>query len=387
MTLPKPGHFDEQPPVPSPSARQGKASEISPAQRAEEAGQAERAEEAQQMRPERRPKPAYPVQQLRVPVARPCPDGWFAVASSAEMRPGRVVTRRLAGEDVVLYRTASGQLRAVRPFCPHLGAHLGHGGRVRGENLVCPFHHFEFGPQGACVKTGYGTPAPKARLAALECREVAGLVFVWRHARGEGSSWEIVAPPAEDFCQPYLTVRTLVAHPQDFMENVIDTGHFAPVHKIALKVIDAPRFDGPRMEAAYRLGRTLRTADTPAPAGSSMRAVVQGLGIFFTESHVEKVGLDFRAWFCVVPLDATRIDLRLAVSLRFPRVPHRGAARALATVLAGPLSWVSTWDTNKDIRIWSNNTYLEHPRLAQGDGPITKYRRWARQFYSDWPTG
>ncbi|MFF5719976.1 Rieske 2Fe-2S domain-containing protein [Streptomyces buecherae] len=52
----------------------------------------------------------------------PYPDGWFLMATSDEVKPGRVVSRRLADEDVVLYRAASGRLRAVRPYCPHLGA-------------------------------------------------------------------------------------------------------------------------------------------------------------------------------------------------------------------------------------------------------------------------
>lgn len=57
--------------------------------------------------------------------ALPYPSGWSALAFSHELRPGTVLTRPLAGRDVVLYRTGTGALRAVRPYCPHLGAHLG----------------------------------------------------------------------------------------------------------------------------------------------------------------------------------------------------------------------------------------------------------------------
>ncbi|WP_459250257.1 Rieske 2Fe-2S domain-containing protein [Streptomyces youssoufiensis] len=61
-------------------------------------------------------------------------------------------------------------LRRLRPYCPHLGAHPGHGGTVRGENLVCPCHHFRFDPEGACVRTGYGTAPPRARPGRIEHR-------------------------------------------------------------------------------------------------------------------------------------------------------------------------------------------------------------------------
>ncbi|WP_420706432.1 hypothetical protein [Streptomyces sp. MspMP-M5] len=39
-------------------------------------------------------------------------------------------------------------------------------------------------------------------------------------------------------------------------------------------------------------------------------------------------------------------------------------------------------DIRQDIRIWHHKTYLERPRLAEGDGPITAWRRWTSQFYS-----
>ncbi|MGW6523568.1 Rieske 2Fe-2S domain-containing protein [Streptomyces sp. NPDC054962] len=40
---------------------------------------------------------------------------------SGEVKPGRVATRRLGRQDVVLWRTAQGALHANRPYCPHLG--------------------------------------------------------------------------------------------------------------------------------------------------------------------------------------------------------------------------------------------------------------------------
>ena len=36
-----------------------------------------------------------------------------------------------------------------------------------------------------------------------------------------------------------------------------------------------------------------------------------------------------------------------------------------------------------DIPIWENKIYREDPILCDGDGPISKYRRWFEQFYDD----
>src|SRR5688572_18786269 len=81
------------------------------------------------------------------------PSGWFMLALSSELPIGKVLTKRLAGRDVVLFRTESGRAAAVDPYCPHMGAHFGHGGCVKGETLVCPFHAFRFATDGKCVGT------------------------------------------------------------------------------------------------------------------------------------------------------------------------------------------------------------------------------------------
>ncbi len=42
-------------------------------------------------------------------------------------------------------------------------------------------------------------------------------------------------------------------------------------------------------------------------------------------------------------------------------------------------------DVLQDIPMWSTKAYVNLPALAEGDGPIGPYRRWARQFYDDAP--
>src|SRR5438045_4165101 len=52
----------------------------------------------------------------------PYPNGWFAIGFSADFKPGQVVTRHYFGQDIVIYRTLGGELRAAESHCPHLGA-------------------------------------------------------------------------------------------------------------------------------------------------------------------------------------------------------------------------------------------------------------------------
>ena len=74
----------------------------------------------------------------------PIPNGWFAVAFSRDLVPGEVKRIRYFDEELVLFRTRSGQARVLDAYCAHLGAHLAEGGRVVGENLACPFHAWQY---------------------------------------------------------------------------------------------------------------------------------------------------------------------------------------------------------------------------------------------------
>ena len=60
----------------------------------------------------------------------PIPFGWYALAYSAELSLGDVKPLFYFDEHMVLFRTEAGQAHVMEAFCPHLGAHLGHGGKV-----------------------------------------------------------------------------------------------------------------------------------------------------------------------------------------------------------------------------------------------------------------
>ncbi|WEV26093.1 Rieske 2Fe-2S domain-containing protein [Streptomyces sp. 71268] len=316
----------------------------------------------------------------------PYPDGWFGLATSREVGRGAVVTRRLMGDDVVLYRTRGGRLRAVRPFCPHLGAHLGHGGAVRGENIVCPFHHFEFAPDGACVATGYGSsPPPKARLGTLHVREVDDLIYVWRHAQGQPPSWEIEPWPLDAaYPTPYGKRHLLRDHPQDVVENIVDFGHLTPIHGTVGEVLSEPRFEAERLRTSFRIlpagGDTAAWVSAAAP---ELTVRVQGLGIVYTSVEVPKIGCHIRTVLTATPVSPTHVEVYVSGTMWFDRLGRGRAAGALTSALSRPLAWVGSFDFGKDFPVWAHKTYLERPRLAKGDGPIMNYRRWARQFYSE----
>ncbi len=328
--------------------------------------------------PARRPPEQPPLATLRPRL--PYPDGWFAVAFADELRPGRMLRRRFMGDDLVVYRTQRGLVLAVEPYCPHLGAHLGHGGWVDGEDVVCPFHHFAFGPDGACVRTGYDTRPPAMRLAQREVREVNGAIFVWHHAAGASPRWEIPALARDGFQSPFRYVSTLVDHPQDVVENTVDIGHFGPLHGYRNVHVRRPfRPDGP----FFAFGAS---AERPFPLGGSVEVlfdiVVHGLGHIWAAAAMPRLRSAAVFQAMATPLDPLHVEIRFSVALRVGSAATNARAQLLSGLLTRMLAPAFRRDLARDFPVWEHKVYLDQPRLAKGDGPIGAYRRWARQFYS-----
>lgn len=111
---------------------------------------------------------------LRSPAERALPEwpeGWYAVRRSAELARGALTIVELAGRPIALARTASGALFATSAHCPHMGASLGRG-RVDGEAIVCPLHHYRVDARGCHGPRG-SRPAQ-----SFEVHERFGLLFV-----------------------------------------------------------------------------------------------------------------------------------------------------------------------------------------------------------------
>ena len=189
----------------------------------------------------------------------PIPDGWFRVAFADECKPGRVEPLRYFGRDLVLVVTESGAVQVFDAYCPHLGAHVGHGGSVVGESVRCPFHAWRFGLDGRCVEVPYAKCIPaSARLRAWPTQVSDGIVWVWHHRCGEPPSWELPAVPefADPAWTPYLHHRWRVrTRNQEIAENTSDPAHFRVVHGFPQVAPPEIRFEAHRCRSATGLHR------------------------------------------------------------------------------------------------------------------------------------
>ena len=303
------------------------------------------------------------------------PLGWYTVATSEEVRPGQVVPVKYFGEELVLYRTESGEARLTDAYCPHMGAHLG-SGKVQGENLRCAFHGFEFGGDGRCVRTGYGKAVPrKAKLGTWPVREHNGYIFAWYHPEGKQPDWEVpVLPgPAEGWTNFSTRAMEISSHPQETSENSVDIGHFVQVHGFGGAWTEGDlEIDGHLLKGAYGIKYPLGKKISFV---AKFRVEVHGLGYSLVRVHVERFGIELNLLVLSSPVEHGKIILRTASSVK-----HVGP-RPVAHLIRAAATWGLNREVGQDAPIWEAKRYVERPILAEGDGPIAEYRRYCKQFY------
>lgn len=325
---------------------------------------------------------------MSLPLA-PYPTGWYAVGLSDELRPGQIRTFSFMGEPVVLFRSEAGVATLMGAFCPHLGAHLGHGGTVRGEHIRCPFHGFEFDRTGACKLVPYGPRVPaKARARVTPLREQHGLLLAYFDPTGAPPTWEIPTLDLEGWSPLLSRTWELRGHPQETTENSVDMGHFSAIHGYTdVASLRDLVTEGPYLSARYKMTR--ERAIFGRSVESEFQIHVHGLGYSQVDIHVRTVDLRLRLFVLATPTEGETIRFRVAMNAH--RATFAASAihpllglvpRALVfdAALRGAFRGVCN-DVAQDFEIWRNKRYVPLPMLAEGDGPIGKYRRWARQFY------
>jgi nitrite reductase/ring-hydroxylating ferredoxin subunit len=310
------------------------------------------------------------------------PSGWFGIGFSQELPPGGMMTRRLAGDDVVLYRTQKGLLQAVRPYCPHMGGHLGRGGKVEGECIICPFHGFAYSPDGSCAQAyGQSSRPPQIRLTKLVTREVNDLILLWHDGASPQPTWEVPHLDLTGFSRHsdgHLSIKT---HVQQICENTIDTGHFASVHRVDdVTYARATKFDGPFCTIVLSGSQMLPVVGRQELL---MSLDLYGLGFVTMGLEIPRLRIKGMVLALFAPTAPWETELRVRTSANLNCTVPSFLGKLAASILSRTLLHFALRDTKDDMKIWDNLRYLNQPKLVRADGQIMELRRWSRQFYPE----
>jgi phenylpropionate dioxygenase-like ring-hydroxylating dioxygenase large terminal subunit len=185
---------------------------------------------------------------------------WHPVAYESELGP-RPLARRLLDVRLVVYRSEAGVVVA-RDLCAHRGASLSRGW-LDGCNLVCAYHGFTYGGDGACVRI----PAQDSSIPISEKLRLTTFPAVVRH----GMVWTCLRPPAAAPAPEWTELagagRQTMEIPASVwkaaaarqVENFNDVAHLSWVHAGTFGNRDRPEIhDYAVREAEHGLEFTLR---------------------------------------------------------------------------------------------------------------------------------
>ena len=318
------------------------------------------------------------------------PFGWYQVAWAGELRPGDVRPLRYFARDLVLWRSSQGAYRVFDAHCPHLGAHLGHGGKVRGDSIVCPFHGWRWAADGR------NELVPLERQATDRCRVRAwttvvanGIVWIWYDALdraplfagpvdlpgvAEGLRYDVFPHCAKAW-------RGVRVRPQYIPENNVDVEHLRWIHK-ARGPIDTKSFveDGYFLrisnQIVYGYGKESTRLTPDGPVEVDVQAELWGLAFQYTFFPVPDDAVSIQAQ---TPVDEDHCDMFQTVLVYGaesfdPKAPLESTAAARVREQFVQIE--------RDIPIWEHMKYLARPSLSPEEEPaMYALREWARRFY------
>lgn len=263
-------------------------------------------------------------------------------------------------------------LKVYDATCPHRGAHLGFGGKLSGDSVVCPFHGYRIAlgddsQREFCVQE-------------YETYERAGLVFV-RASEDVGPSF----PEALDKLSDTYTFipgfsMDLKVDAQLAIENAFDNAHFQPVHGLCREPV-FETCEGEFGEFAVRGVFHIPPSDWEAKGDSSKPIEVGFLARAFSPGLVvsELLGefpYDYAVISAAVPTpEPNRCTIRLSVGLR----THHGPD--VHQSMADPLLEFSRAGLVADGAVWEKLLPDIVPRWTEKDQCVRAFTEFCERFH------
>jgi phenylpropionate dioxygenase-like ring-hydroxylating dioxygenase large terminal subunit len=318
------------------------------------------------------------------------PTGWFQVAWSDEVGIGDVHVMKYFDQEMIAWRSESGQVTVMDAYCEHLGAHLGFGGTVQGEVLQCPFHGWQWNQQGRNVCIPYESrPNRGRRVRTYPVTERNSSIYIWHDigyrepffdapdvfaSFGDGSS------EGDYYPQQRMVERGKEMHPQYVLENGVDFAHFKYVHGTPINpVFTRHDFDEPVSYVDFTITFDGDDGQRIEDVDSGVEAINGGLGIAVTKSWGM---IDNRTISAITPVDEFTSDIRFMVYIGKPKREVRDAERA--RIKAEEFGAEVIRQFRQDVHIWAHQRYSDPPALASSElAGFTAIRTWALKFYPD----
>ncbi len=158
---------------------------------------------------------------------------WHPIAGSSQLNddtPTKEV--RLLGEDLVLFRSAAGELGLIEPSCAHRKANLSYG-IPEPEGIRCAYHGWLYDVNGQCLDQPSEPEGSrfkeKVKLKAYRAEELGGFIFAYMGPEPAPllPRWDVLAWDGQRDISSYM----LPCNWLQCQENSLDPLHFQWLHR------------------------------------------------------------------------------------------------------------------------------------------------------------
>lgn len=300
--------------------------------------------------------------------------GWTQVAFVEDLRED-VVPVDVGGRALVAIRRGDGYV-VHDARCPHRGAHLGHGGRLEGNVLICPFHGHRVHLMDA-IDGRDRYPFCVRRYPTLHL--AAGLFVLFDGGHDTGLGARLAEIERTHHVHPAFT-RQIAVPPEYVIENVLDADHFAEVHALTrrpelgvceepagsllvdghLDMVRANKWQSPEAQDGVARARFTAQVFSPTVVVTELRSGEDRNVVITAATAAADGGCTAR------------------VTVALPRESGQGrpTVRQLSSLVSG-----SRTAFEQDARVWEHLDTTVSPHYVPGDRLVQTYRDFCDRFH------
>ncbi len=253
---------------------------------------------------------------------------WYVAEECNKLGESPILVRIL-GQDLVLFRDQSGEVRCLSNVCIHRGGSLAHG-KLKGDCVECPYHGWQFNGAGECTRIpsmGQNAKIPsRAKVDAYPTRELYGLIFVFLGDLPEEERPPIMEIPewGEDGWRATFQRFDWNFDYKRSIENAVDLAHNEFTHTTQVQRAEEDPFVMPPInliEDGWEVGyfltmpgsptsdKKMREASGKTEAGASeVYTGFHGISSFRTFIH-PRPNFNIHQYFYESPIDETHTRL------------------------------------------------------------------------------
>ena len=163
---------------------------------------------------------------------------WYLACLLEELNHQNPLKKKICGEEIVVFKTASGKVGVMEDRCCHRNVNLSLG-YVQGENIKCGYHGWEYSCEGKCVlipslPNDERIPASaKVKKYVVEVKHKCVWVWIGEEEKADRS---LIPPMHEMDTYPIVyNYHFIDADLQLVAESLFDAYHINHVHRNSIK--------------------------------------------------------------------------------------------------------------------------------------------------------